>query len=270
MSKKVLLIILDGYGHSDHHEHNAIFLAKKPNIDAMEKAYPHSLIQTSGEAVGLPPGVMGNSEVGHLNIGSGRIIKQEFTKIADFAKEKGFETLPDMARVLNGKGDIHIMGLFSDGGVHSHCEHFFLLLEAAQKVNTKNKIYLHLMTDGRDTPPQSALTYLTMLESAIKNTGHGIIATVGGRYFMMDRDKRWDRVKLAYDALTKLQPDLEMNSAKEIIETAYKNGETDEFIKPKQIKGTQRIKSSDSVIFINFRADRAREISQALSIKEFN
>lgn len=267
--KKVLLIILDGYGHSDVHEHNAIYLAKKPHIDAIEKEYPHSLIETSGESVGLPPGVMGNSEVGHLNIGSGRIIKQEFTKIADFAKEKGFETLPDVARIFKGAGNIHIMGLFSDGGVHSHCEHLFLLLEAAKRMGVKNKIYLHLMTDGRDTPPQSALTYLDQLEAVMKKTGQGKVATVSGRYYAMDRDKRWDRVKLAYDAFTKQQKDLEMDTARHIIETAYAQGETDEFIKPKQVKGTERIKAGDSVIFINFRADRAREISQALAISGF-
>lgn len=269
---KVLLIILDGYGVSDNHEDNAIYLSKKLNIDEMEKNYPHSLIQTSGFAVGLPDGVMGNSEVGHLNIGSGRIIKQEFTKIADFAKEKGFESLPDVKRLLDGSGDLHVMGLFSDGGVHSHCDHLFDLLRAAKRAGTKKKIYLHLMTDGRDTPPQSALTYLKLLEDVIKETGQGIIATVCGRFYIMDRDKRWDRVRLAYDALTKEQKEIQFSSTQEIIESSYKKDVGDEFIKPAQIKGTQRIKSQDGVIFINFRADRAREISQALALdfKEFD
>ncbi len=269
-TRKAILIILDGYGHSETKEHNAIFEAEKPNLDEMEKNYPHSLITTSGTAVGLPPGVMGNSEVGHLNIGSGRIIKQEFTKIGDFAQEKGFETLADVKRVMTSpEGSLHIMGLLSDGGVHSHCDHLFLLLEAAQRLNVKKNIYIHVITDGRDTPPQSALSFVAKLEAAIKKTQQGQIATVCGRFYNMDRDKRWERVKIAYDALTIENTETSMDSAKEIIETAYSVGETDEFIKPRQIKGTSRIKAKDSLIFINFRADRAREISEALAIPAF-
>src|ERR1700733_10520066 len=178
MESKVLLMILDGYGYSPIHEHNAIFLAKKPNLDNLMKTCPHSLIQTSGKSVGLPEGVMGNSEVGHLNIGGGRVIKQELSKIADFAVEEGFEKLADIKRLFTQtEGSLHLIGLLSDGGVHSHEDHLFLLLRAASRAHCKRQIYIHAITDGRDTPPQSALKYISNLESAINKYGVGKIAT---------------------------------------------------------------------------------------------
>jgi len=269
VSAKVLLMILDGYGFSEVHEHNAIYLAKKPNIDHLMATCPHSLLETSGRAVGLPPGVMGNSEVGHLNMGSGRVIKQELTKISDFAEEKGFETLPDIKRLFSEKnGAIHLLGLLSDGGVHSHEDHLFALLKAAKRAQCVRPIYIHAITDGRDTPPQSALKFISNLEKVIKETGVGHISTVIGRFYIMDRDKRWDRVEVAYKSLTQDDPH-KYPSANAAVESAYKENENDEFIKPRQIVGGGRIKNGDAAIFFNFRADRAREISTALCLPDF-
>jgi 2,3-bisphosphoglycerate-independent phosphoglycerate mutase len=266
---KVLLMILDGYGFSPVHEHNAIFLAKKPNIDRLMSSCPNSLLETSGRAVGLPPGVMGNSEVGHLNIGSGRVIKQELSKISDFAEETGFETLPDIKRLFAEKsGAIHLFGLLSDGGVHSHEDHLFALLRASKRAKCARPIYVHAITDGRDTPPQSAQKFISNLENVIKETGMGHIATVVGRFYIMDRDKRWERVEVAYKALTQDDKN-KFNSAKEAVESAYKEKENDEFIKPRQIQGGGLVKNGDAAIFFNFRADRAREISRALTFKDF-
>src|SRR5277367_1704800 len=173
-NSKVLLMILDGFGFSKVHEHNAIFLAKKPNLDKLMARCPNSLLETSGKAVGLPAGVMGNSEVGHLNIGSGRVIKQELSKISDFAEETGFETLPDIKRLFAApSGAIHLFGLLSDGGVHSHEDHLFALLRAAKRAKCTRPIYIHVITDGRDTPPQSAQKYISNLEKVIKETDVG-------------------------------------------------------------------------------------------------
>jgi len=273
--RKVLLVILDGFGHSDESDNNAIALAKKPTFDELYKKCPHSLLQTSGPAVGLPKGQMGNSEVGHLNIGGGRIIPQELTRIVNFAKENGFESLPDVDRVLKSSGEVHLMGLLSDGGVHSDQEHLFLLLESAARVRSGRPVYIHVITDGRDTPPQSALQYLTDLEKAIAKTKAGIIATVGGRFYMMDRDKRWERTQIAYEALTNDKPSPEFGitkakNARMAIEEAYAAKETDEFIKPRQISGGRRIHPEDSLICFNFRADRMRQICRALGIDSFN
>jgi 2,3-bisphosphoglycerate-independent phosphoglycerate mutase len=268
-NSKVLLMILDGFGFSKVHEHNAIFLAKKPNLDMLIARCPHSLIETSGTAVGLPAGVMGNSEVGHLNMGGGRVIKQELSKIGDFAKEKGYESLPEIKKLFSEKsGAIHIMGLLSDGGVHSHEEHLFSLLESAARTKCQRPIYIHVITDGRDTPPQSALKFITNLGNQIKTTGIGHIATVCGRFYIMDRDKRWERVEEAYKALTE-RSSIEFASAELAVKDAYEEKQNDEFIKPRQIKGGARIQKGDSAIFFNYRADRAREISQALCFTDF-
>jgi 2,3-bisphosphoglycerate-independent phosphoglycerate mutase len=267
---RVLLMILDGYGHSDSPDNNAISLARKPNLDKYMKTCPHSLIEASGTAVGLPKGVMGNSEVGHLNIGGGRVIKQELTKIADFAKESGFESLPDVKRALcDGKGAVHLMGLLSDGGVHSHQEHLYLLLEAAAHVHCIKPVYIHIMTDGRDTPPQSALDYITELKKTMARTRQGRVATVVGRYYIMDRDKRWERTETAYKALVSGEDFPEFLSADQAVRDAYEKNENDEFIKPRIIKGGARIRPEDSVIFFNFRADRARQLSRALALPGF-
>ncbi|MDZ4677208.1 MAG: 2,3-bisphosphoglycerate-independent phosphoglycerate mutase [Oligoflexia bacterium] len=272
---RVLLMILDGYGCSENTENNAIYLAKKPNLDRLFKTCPHSQLETSGHAVGLPDGIMGNSEVGHLNIGGGRVIKQELTKIEEFAKQKGFEGLPDVKRLLTETtGALHLMGLISDGGVHSHQVHLFLLLEAAARVNSKRPIYIHFFADGRDTPPKSALQYAKELELVIKKTGVGTIATLGGRYYMMDRDKRWERTQIAYDALALGKTPggealCEFDGLTVAINDAYLKNENDEFIKPRLIKGGARIQNGDSVLFFNYRADRARQISRALAVSDF-
>ncbi|MCC6276940.1 MAG: 2,3-bisphosphoglycerate-independent phosphoglycerate mutase [Oligoflexia bacterium] len=268
--KKVVLIILDGYGHSDSHEDNAIFMAKKPVMDKLMGRFPHALLETSGRSVGLPDGVMGNSEVGHLNIGGGRIIKQELTKIAEFAQNKGFDSLPDIKRLFTGtQGALHIMGLVSDGGVHSHQEHLYLLLENAKKAGVKKPIYIHVITDGRDTPPKSAIDYVQALEKVILKVGIGQIASVCGRYFMMDRDKRWDRTELAYKSLIRTHQCLEFKTGSEAVKDAYAKGETDEFIKPRWVAGAKALSAEDGFIFFNFRADRARQICRALAIVDF-
>ena len=268
-NSNVLLMILDGFGVSSEKKHNAIALAQKPNLDSYMNSCPHSLLEASGTAVGLPSGIMGNSEVGHLNIGGGRIIKQELTKIIEFAKTKGFENLSDMKRLLTeNTGALHLLGLLSDGGVHSHEDHLFLILEAAARVDSKRPIFIHAITDGRDTPPKSALQYVSNLENAIAKTKKGKISTIQGRFYIMDRDKRWERTETGYSAITTSLPG-DFTSAKNAIEDAYSKNETDEFIKPRRVKGGQSIQKEDSVLFFNFRADRARQICRALAIKDF-
>lgn len=272
-NKRALLIILDGFGHSEKTEHNAIRLARPQNWEKFLKSYPHSLIETSGRAVGLPDGVMGNSEVGHLNIGSGRVIKQEFTKISDFSREKGFETLPHVKRVMSEKsGALHFIGLLSDGGVHSDMDHLFGLIDAAVRMKVKKNICIHVITDGRDTPPNSAKGYIQKLEDKIAPHHNIRVATVVGRYYAMDRDKRWERVEKAYRYFTKSNAPC-YSTALDAINDAYKKGETDEFVEPRQVCKIGRMQPEDQVIFFNFRADRAREITEALALpgfKEFN
>ncbi|MCB0347688.1 MAG: 2,3-bisphosphoglycerate-independent phosphoglycerate mutase [Bdellovibrionales bacterium] len=265
---KVALIILDGFGHSDHKEHNAIALAKTPFIDSILQNYPHSLLETSGEAVGLPEGVMGNSEVGHLTIGAGRVIYQDLTRIDRFMKNEGFDTIKNLHQVTQSPA-IHLMGLFSDGGVHSHLSHLYGLLDFYNKKYSQKKIYLHLFMDGRDTPPKNGIDYIKKLEAYLADKPNIKISTVIGRFYAMDRDKRWDRVKLAYDAMA-LSDGTKAQSASMAVSEAYAAGENDEFIKPRVIAGGKNIDASDAVVFFNFRADRAREISQAFGVKSFN
>lgn len=268
-NKRVLLVILDGFGHTDKKEHNAIYLAHPKNWEGFLKKYPHSLIETSGRAVGLPEGIMGNSEVGHLNIGAGRVIKQEFTRISDFSKEKGFETLPDVKRVMNAKeGCLHFIGLLSDGGVHSDIDHLFGLIDAAVREKVTRNVCIHVITDGRDTPPKSGAGYIKKLEAKIKGLDNIRIATVIGRYWAMDRDKNWDRLQKTYTYLTQSQAPCFTNAA-DAIEDAYAKGETDEFVQPRQVSKIGRIKKGDQVIFFNFRADRAREISEVFALPGF-
>jgi len=268
-NKRVLLVILDGFGHTDKKEHNAIHIAHPKHWEEWLKKYPHSLIQTSGFAVGLPEGIMGNSEVGHLSIGSGRVIKQEFTRISDFSKNKGFETLPDVNRVLQSQvGRLHLIGLLSDGGVHSDLDHMFGLIDATIRAKVKRDVCIHVITDGRDTPPKSAAMYIQKLEKKIAGHNNIRICTVVGRYYAMDRDKRWDRVELAYKYLTASQAPC-FTTGSEAIADAYANNETDEFVKPRQVCKVGRILPEDQVIFYNFRADRAREISEAFALPGF-
>jgi len=271
VDKKVILVILDGFGHRVEKEHNAIALAAPSFYKELLKKYPHSLLETSGEAVGLPPGIMGNSEVGHLSIGSGRIILQDMTRISHFAETKGFESLPDFHRVaMSPQGALHFIGLCSDGGVHSDIQHLYCMIEAVSRVNPQKQIYLHVITDGRDTPPNSGLQYVKNLEQFITSYPQVKIATVVGRYYAMDRDKRWDRVELAYKAFSDPSPAFEEKNSQTAIENSYAAGVADEFIKPVRISGGKSIASEDQVVFFNFRADRAREISQAFAVPSFS
>ena len=266
---KVALIILDGFGHTEKKEHNAIYQAQTPHLDEWFDRYPNALLETSGEAVGLPRGVMGNSEVGHLCIGAGRIIKQDVTRISEFAAENGFEELPDLRRVMKDpSGALHLIGLVSDGQVHSDIEHLIKLVESIQRTSPPEKrVFIHAITDGRDTAPDSGQKYLARLQKTVDRVPQVKIATVVGRFYAMDRDQRWERVEEAYRALTR--PGATFTSADEAIQDAYAAGETDEFVKPRQTLKEGRIASGDQVVFFNFRADRARELSMAFGLKNF-
>ncbi|QVK18116.1 2,3-bisphosphoglycerate-independent phosphoglycerate mutase [Mycoplasmatota bacterium] len=263
----VALIILDGFAYGPKYEGNAIDLAKKPNFDRLIADYPHSTLNASGEAVGLPEGQMGNSEVGHLNIGAGRIVYQSLTRINKSIKEKSFfnnkEFLKATDYVKEHQSKLHIFGLLSDGGVHSHINHIIALIEMAKQQNIE-KVYVHAFLDGRDVPPKSAIGYVESLEKAMKEIGLGEIATVSGRYYAMDRDKDYERTQLAYDAMT-LAQGLKFNSAKEGIETSYEKGIVDEFVVPFVVKEEGMINEHDAVIFANFRPDRAIQIATAVS-----
>lgn len=271
MSKKVALIILDGWGIGDGSKSDAIANANTPFIDGLYKQYPHSTLHTSGGDVGLPDGQMGNSEVGHLNLGAGRVVYQDFAMINKAIREKTIDSNPTLVKAFeyakqNNKA-VHFMGLVSDGGVHSSQEHLHYLCDMA-KANGLQNVFIHAFTDGRDTDPKSGLGYLTVLEDHLKKSA-GKIATVIGRYYAMDRDKRWERVKLAYDLLVKGQGKKTQTVLK-AIEESYKDNVTDEFIKP--IVNTDAsgnpigtIKENDVVICFNFRTDRCREITQVLT-----
>lgn len=277
MSKKpVMLMILDGFGLTDKVEGNAVKAAYKPNFDKIYESYPHTRLGASGLNVGLPEGQMGNSEVGHLNIGSGRIIYQELTRITKEIEEGNFFKNPAfidaMDKAAKNNSSLHLLGLLSDGGVHSHIYHLKALLKLAKEKGL-TKVYLHAFMDGRDTPPSSGIKYMTEIEDYMKEIGCGKVATVAGRYYAMDRDKRWERVELAYDAMVYGKGEMG-SSALEVIKKSYHDNKTDEFILPTIIledgMPTATIKDNDSVIFFNFRPDRAREITRALNDKEFD
>ena len=275
--KLTMLMILDGFGDNPNKDGNAIKLAKTPNIDKLMKKYPNTEIYTSGLHVGLPEGQMGNSEVGHTNIGAGRIVYQELTRITkeiqdgDFYKNE--ELKKAMEHVKNNNSTLHLLGLVSDGGVHSHIEHLFALLEMAKREGISN-VYVHAVLDGRDTPPTSAVDYIKRLEEKMKELGVGKIATISGRYYAMDRDNRWERVKLAYDAIA-FGKGTEYKIAQKAIETSYEAQEFDEFVKPvvltdSEDKPLATIGDGDSVIYFNFRPDRARELTKAFMLPDFN
>jgi 2,3-bisphosphoglycerate-independent phosphoglycerate mutase len=272
MTKKVILVILDGYGYSEKKEYNAVAAADAPTLKMIREEFPNELISCSGLSVGLPDGVMGNSEVGHLNIGAGRIVYQDLTRITKAIGDGDFYTNPAFMRAVeNCKKNntaLHLMGLTSDGGVHSSRRHYEALLKLAGDHGLK-KVCFHCFLDGRDTPPQSALGYVKTLEAYMEQTGVGKIASVSGRYYAMDRDKRYERVKLAYDALV-CGEGKSAQSACAAIEESYANGIADEFVLPAVISGVDgRIKDGDSVIFFNFRADRARQLTRALTEPAF-
>ncbi|MHC1720297.1 MAG: 2,3-bisphosphoglycerate-independent phosphoglycerate mutase [Clostridiaceae bacterium] len=272
MKKPVMLMILDGYGLSDQVEGNAVKAANKPNIDRLLREYPNTCLSSSGLSVGLPEGQMGNSEVGHLNIGAGRIVYQSLTKITksisdgDFFENKALNKAVDNA--LKNNSDLHLLGLVSPGGVHSHTDHIKGLLKLC-KIKGLSRVYLHAFLDGRDVPPSSAKEYVKAMLEYMAEIGVGTIATVSGRYYAMDRDNRWERVQKAYEALV-LGKGEKAGTALEAIDNSYNNNVTDEFVLPTVISGGANIKNGDSVIFFNFRPDRARELTRALNDKVFN
>ena len=266
------LIILDGFGYRKETEGNAILMAKKPVLDEVFSAHPHTLIGASGMDVGLPDGQMGNSEVGHTNIGAGRIVYQELTRITksiqdgSFFQNEAFLAAVGQCRWFNST--LHIFGLMSDGGVHSHLDHICALLELAKREGLK-KVCVHCFMDGRDTPPTSGKGYVQKIQDKIDELGVGCIATVSGRYYAMDRDKRWDRLERAYSAIVYGQGEL-YPSATAGIQASYDKGVTDEFIEPFIVTENAFIRRDDAVIFANFRPDRAREITRALVDPDFD
>lgn len=277
MDKKAVtvLMILDGLGLNDNPVGNAFHKAQTPNIDFLMKTYPFQKGYTSGLDVGLPDGQMGNSEVGHLNIGAGRIVYQELTRISkSIADGDFFENEALVAAVENAKRKgtaLHLIGLLSDGGVHSHIEHLFGLLRLA-KMHNLEKVYVHCMMDGRDTPPNSGEGYIRQLQEEMERIGIGQIATISGRYYSMDRDNRWERVKKAYNAMVMGEGVL-CSDPLEAMVNSYKNGETDEFVLPTVITRFEQpvatVNPEDSIVFFNFRPDRARQITRAFCDQEF-
>ena len=276
MKETVVLMILDGYGLAEASESNAIHQAETPHLDWLMEKFPFKPGAAAGMDVGLPHGQMGNSEVGHTNIGAGRVVYQELTRITKAIQDRDFfgnEAL--LAAVKNAKthdSALHLYGLLSDGGVHSHNTHLYALLELA-KAHGLTKVYVHAFLDGRDTPPSSGLGYIKELEAKMAELGVGKIATISGRYYAMDRDNRWERVQLAYDALTQGKGET-AETATSCMEATYAAGTTDEFVLPTIITAngqpTATINANDSVIFYNFRPDRAREITRAFCDPDFD
>ena len=270
--KPLMLMILDGWGIDPAGPYNAAKTARTPELSKLFQTYPHTRLKASGNAVGLPEGQMGNSEVGHLNIGAGRIVYQELTRITKACDEgtllENKALLDCMASVKESSGALHVMGLLSDGGVHSHEKHLWALLKMA-KLNGLDKVYVHAFLDGRDVGPKTALTYVERLEKVLAETG-GEIATVSGRYYAMDRDKRWERTQKAYDALTK-HAGQTFATAAEGIEASYAAGKTDEFVEPfvVETKADSCVKDGDGIIFYNFRPDRARQLTRAFTDSDF-
>ena len=265
-------MILDGFGYNESDYGNAIRAAKMPNLDKIKETCPKTIIGASGLDVGLPDGQMGNSEVGHTNIGAGRIVYQPLMRITNAVRDGSFYKNEALCSAMENckKNDsaLHILGLLSDGGVHSHIEHIFGLIDMA-KENGLSKVYLHCFMDGRDVPPSSGKSYIEKLEAKLSETGIGKIASVGGRYYGMDRDKRWDRVERHYKALVLGDAPFEENAA-EAVQRSYDEGITDEFIVPFICEKDAGIKDGDSVIFANFRPDRAREMTRAIVDEKFS
>lgn len=259
--KKILLCIMDGVGLSKNKKYNALYTARTPNIDKLWKTYPHSTLEASSTYVGLPKGQMGNSEVGHTNIGAGRVVYQSLELINSKIKDKSFYTNKELLEVINhtkkNNSSIHLIGLLSDGGVHSHINHLYAILDML-KNNNVNNVYIHIFTDGRDVSPTSGIKYIEDLEKKLKTLGIGKIASIGGRYYGMDRDNRFDRVEEAYKAMVIGTPTREV---KKVWYDSQNNGITDEFIKPTTIDSNGLIRDNDGIIFFNFRPDRLRELA---------
>lgn len=268
----VTLIIMDGWGLNPRKDYNAIALAHTPYFDYIWNNWPSATLEASGKAVGLPPGQMGNSEVGHMNLGAGRIVPQDLTYINNLIETGEFEKNPALnnaiQHALTNNSNLHLIGLLSDGGVHSHQEHLYALLRLAKSKNLE-RVFIHALLDGRDTPPRSGAAYLEQLQSQIERIGCGRIASVAGRYYSMDRDKRWDRTKLGYDAIV-LGRGKQARGAVEAVQASYAEEVGDEFVVPvvlvdEQNRPVATLQDHDAVIFFNFRADRARQMTQALT-----
>ncbi len=272
IKKPLALIILDGWGHRQDTTNNAIAAANTPNLDKLASDYTSTLISGSGLDVGLPDGQMGNSEVGHVNLGAGRVVYQDFTKISKSINDGDFfdntAICDAIDKAVTKDGAVHVMGLLSDGGVHSHQSHLFAAIKLASQRGAK-RIYLHGFLDGRDTPPKSADLYLAGAKEVCEATEGAMLATMIGRYFAMDRDNRWDRVEQAYNLLVDAKAEFVSENLAEEIYKSYENDVTDEFVKPTKHKDYSGIKDGDAVLFMNFRADRAREISHALTNPTF-
>jgi len=273
--KPMVLIILDGYGYREDNADNAINAAKRPNWDKWWGKYPHTLISGSGADVGLPEGQMGNSEVGHINLGAGRVVYQELTRIGKAIKTGEFEKNPVFEKAVDAAKTktVHILGLLSPGGVHSHEDHLIAAVKMAAHRGAE-RVMVHAFLDGRDTPPQSAKASLEKMDAVAHELGVGRIASIVGRYYAMDRDNRWDRVEQAYDMLTQAKGEFTATTAVEGLEAAYGRDETDEFVKATVICGEGefpvKIADGDTVIFMNFRADRARQLTHAFVDKDFD
>ncbi len=265
MSKKAILVITDGIGFCANTEHNAFYNASKPTYDRLFKETPHSLIDTFGLSVGLPEGQMGNSEVGHMSIGSGRVLYQDLVKISLALSENTLEDNEVLKNILDASNRIHLIGLLSDGGVHSHIDHFMGIADIAAK-NGK-EVFLHLITDGRDVSPTSAQKYLSKVEAHLHDNVK--IATISGRFYSMDRDNRWARVQRGYEAMVDASPKTDWNPAG-YIGHSYSMGETDEFVEPTAFEGYDGMQNGDSVLTINFRSDRMREMVRALGDDSFS
>ncbi|MBE7020310.1 MAG: 2,3-bisphosphoglycerate-independent phosphoglycerate mutase [Ruminococcaceae bacterium] len=272
MKKPVALLILDGYGHNEVEKGNAIAAAGEGNISGYLKKYPNTLLSASGMDVGLPDGQMGNSEVGHTNIGAGRIVYQELTRITksindgDFFEKKEF--LDAVENCKKNNTALHLIGLLSDGGVHSHNSHLYALLKLAKNKGL-DRVFVHTLLDGRDVPPSSGIDYIRELEAEIEKIGVGKIATVMGRYYAMDRDNRWERVSKAYEAMVLLKGETAPDAVT-AVENSYKNEIVDEFVIPCVVDGAEAIDINSSVVFFNFRPDRAREITRVFVDPDFN
>lgn len=277
MSKPVLLMIMDGWGDRKECSDNAITLAHPENFYKLEQNYPHTLLKCSGKDVGLPDGLMGNSEVGHLNMGSGRVVYQEISRIFNAIEDQSFFNNPEFLKAIEyariHHGSVHLMGLLSDGGVHSHMEHIYALLELCAH-NHVDSVFIHGFLDGRDVGPKSALDFIEALQKKMRAIGCGKIATLGGRYYGMDRDNHWDRIEKAYNAMV-LGEGKKAANAQAALENSYEDRVTDEFVDPVVLidEGSQPVglvRDGDAVIFFNFRADRARQITRALTDPDLN
>lgn len=275
--RPLVLLILDGWGHREEKQDNALAQAHLPNWDALLKAAPHTLIHTEGRHVGLPDGQMGNSEVGHMNLGAGRIVYQELTRIDAAIEDGSFFDNPELraacAAARDGDATLHVFGLLSPGGVHSHESHIVAMLELAHRENVP-RVAVHAFLDGRDMPPRSARPSLELLQETCQRLGNTRIATVSGRYYAMDRDNRWDRVRRAWDAIVEGRAEHVADDALAALDQAYARGENDEFVAPTVIASGEQhgapVRNGDAIVYMNFRADRARQLTAAFVAPDFD